>query len=189
MEKLLNDEVVKMELFGADAQYMDVVKKAKELGIHHVGIKKPALIEKVNAKIEKINTGEIEAPEVEVPTFQPEAILGTPVQQEGTEKSGTPVARVKAPKWFEEEGAFPYKDGDVVEIVSGKDLIGRLVQVKQPSTKKNALKGHLIHPTTNQLQKTFLSVDFDRVELRQRDGQPVGQDQEVNEQQEEQQVI
>lgn len=213
MENLVNQEV-KMELFAEDADYRDVVAKAKELGINHSFIKKPVLIQQVNEMIAKINDGEVEVPvaeqsapvvnevveslevtlpeaeqtneETEVLANEEQTEVETPEVEQSAEQVEQPTSegKTKSKKWYEEEDAFPYQDGDVVEIVSGKDLIGRKVMVKQPSTKKNALKGYLIHPVTGNLQKTFISVDFDRIELHQKAGQPV--DQEVENQVEEQ---
>lgn len=190
-----NNEVVEtvetapMELFAADADYRELVTKAKELGIRYVQVKKDVLIEKVNEMITKINNGEVKAPEIEEPTYVDEvedgAESGNPGN--GTSSERRTVTRMKAPKWYEESNAFPYQDGDIVEIVSGKDLVGRKVMVKQPSAKKNALKGHLIHPITGELQKTFLSVDFDRIELREKAGQSV--DQKAESQTEDQEAI
>ena len=190
-----------MEKLPMDAEYRDIVVKAKELGLPYVGVKKNELLEMVNDKIEKINSGVIEESpveqneevaientigEVETPAGETETSEVT--SQETTKEEAKKQARqprVKSPKWFEELGAFPYKEGDIVQIVSGKDLIGRKVYVKQPSAKRNALKGHLIHPVTGGLQKTLLSIDFDRVVLIERDGKPVEQNSE-NQQNEEQ---
>ena len=178
--EVVQEEVVKMELFPEDAEYRDLAQAAKQLNIPYVGVNKVELREKLNAMINKINNGEAEVPETES-TYVDEVEEGEVQGQVGNEgDNSTPrrrqsTGRVKGPKWYEEDGAFPYAEGDIVEIVSGKDLIGRKVMVKQPSAKKNALKGHLIHPTTGELQKTFLSVDFDRVELREKAGQPVDQ--------------
>lgn len=208
MENLVNQEV-KMELFAENTDYRDVVAKAKELGINHSFVKKPVLIQQVNEMITKINNGEAEVPVTEqaVPVVNevveslevtlPEAEQTNEetevlVDQEQTEvetpevEQSTSTEKTKSKKWYEEEGTFPYQDGDVVEIVSGKDLIGRKVMVKQPSTKKHALKGYLIHPVTGNLQKTFISIDFDRVVLHQKAGHPVEVDQEVENQIEEQ---
>ena len=75
----------------------------------------------------------------------------------------------KGGKWYEKEGSFPYKEGDIVVIVNhpNKAIIGRMVEVVGPSTKRNAIKGHLISPKDGGRQKTCLSLDFDMVELKQ----------------------
>ncbi|AEO93853.1 gp608 [Bacillus phage G] len=179
METIQNTEVVAMELLPKDAGYRDIAEKAKGLNIPYVGVPKDTLLEKVNQMITKINNGEAEMPVVEEYQDEVEENTTNETSGNGENQPRRRVTVAKAQKWFEEEGAFIFKEGDVVEIVSGKDLIGRKVQVKQPSTKKNAFKGYLIHPTTGELQKTFLSVDFDRVELRERDGKPVDENTEA----------
>lgn len=171
-----------MELVKEDLGYKDLAQKAKELDIPYVGVKKDVLLTQVNEKIEKINSGEIEAPEVSevaAPVVN-ETQTEETSEQDGTnestetpkvtaprkprEKKERPV-RVKAKKWFEEEGAFPYQAGDVVEIVSGKDLIGRKLQVIEPSAKKDMVKGRLVHPVTGGLQGTVIAIAFDRIQL------------------------
>lgn len=73
----------------------------------------------------------------------------------------------KGGKWYEQEGAFPFKPGDLVILVNhpNKAINGRMVEVVGPSSKRNALKGYLINPKTGGKQKTCLSLDFDMVEL------------------------
>lgn len=72
----------------------------------------------------------------------------------------------KGGKWFEQENAFPYNEGEILEIINHKNaaIIGRRVQVIGPSTKRNAIKVQLICINTGSLQKTKLSLDFEIVE-------------------------
>jgi len=176
---VVNEEVVTMELLAKGTEYRDIAAKAKELGLNYVGVKKDALLDQVNEMIAKINNGEATLPEIEVPTAEDQDESGEiETNEDGTttapraKRERTQAApRVKAKKWFEEEGAFTFAEGDIVQIESGKDLIGRKVEVVQPSAKKNAFKGYLLHPVTGERQKTFLSVDFDRVVLVQKAGQ------------------
>jgi len=72
----------------------------------------------------------------------------------------------KAGKWFEQENAFPYNEGDLSIIVNHKNkaIVGRMFEIVGPSTKKNAFKGYLINPKTGARQGTCLSLDFDMVE-------------------------
>lgn len=171
-----------IELLVVGSEYRDIVTKAKEVGVYYVNVKKDILFENVNAKIQMINDGKAELPVLDTPVVEDENVSteeGEVTSTPTAKRERTPAApRVKAPKWFEEKDANPYQAGDVVQIETGKDLIGRKVEVVQPSTKKNALKGYLINPVNGQRQKTFLSVDFDRVVLVERDGQPVNQEED-----------
>lgn len=194
MENILqnqNAEVTKLELLPEGASYLEVSKVAKQLGINYVGRKKEVILEDVNNMITKINNGEMEMPQFEEEVNEEEALI------ENLENGNTPVGRTRTPrvpskKWYEEPGAFPYKEGDIVQIISGegrnKGLIGRLLEVKQPSAKKDALKGHLINPVSGELQKTLISMDFERLVLYKRDGQLVEQDQN-NQEDNEQEAI
>jgi len=92
---------------------------------------------------------------------------------ETPEVPAAPAEKPKAKKWFEEEGAFPYNEGDVVQIIAGKDLHLRKAVVVGPSAKKGALKAQLIHPVKNEPQKTQCSFDFDRLLLIESNGQEV----------------
>ncbi|AEO93895.1 gp652 [Bacillus phage G] len=177
------ETIKKMELLPESAGYRDAAKIAKELGIAYVGVSKGDLITKVNEKIEKINNGEIEVPVIEE-TADPvdskdttnEETVAKPAGTESPAQQAAQTARAKrekAPKvevkkWYEEEGANPYEPGDVVKIIGGKDLIGRLLKTIEPSTKKDMIKGKLIHPVTGKLQNTVISIAFERLELHQK---------------------
>lgn len=66
-------------------------------------------------------------------------------------------------KWHEQENAFPYEVGQMVIINSSyrhKGIHNRIVEVSGPSTKRNAIKGHLINPLNGEKQKTCISLDF-----------------------------
>ena len=71
----------------------------------------------------------------------------------------------KAGKWFEMENAFPFTEGSLATITNhqNKAILGRMVEVVGPSTKRNALKGYLINPKNGQRQNTCLSLDFDMI--------------------------
>lgn len=159
----------KMELLVEGTEYRDMCKKAKELGIPYSGVKKDVLFTTINTQIDKINKGEIDVPEVEVETVPVQE--GETSTNEGTPTTATQGARRErtvrqaAKKWFEEEGAFPYNEGDVVIIVGGKDLKDRKLQITGPSAKKDMVKGQLIHPITGGLQNTTIAIAFDRLEL------------------------
>lgn len=100
--------------------------------------------------------------------------LETPVVTETSEVvAETPVVKPKAKKWFEEENAFPYQEGDTVQIVGGKDLLLRLALVVKPSAKKNAVKAQLIHPITGEPQRTQCSFDFERLLLIKSNGEEI----------------
>jgi len=177
----VNQEVEVMELLPTNAEYRDIAAKAKELGLSYVGVKKDALLEEVNAMIAKINNGEAEVPAAEASEINEE---NEENENEGTEtpETGTPspaqaaakkaagkqkerTVRQAAKKWFEEPGANPYNEGDVVEIIGGKYLIGRKLQVLEPSAKKDMVKGKLIHPVTGGLQNTVIAIAFERIQL------------------------
>lgn len=66
-------------------------------------------------------------------------------------------------KWYEQENAFPYEIGQMVIINTSyrhKGIHNRIVEVTGPSTKRNAIKGHLINPLNGEKQKTCISLDF-----------------------------
>ena len=185
----------KMEKLPMDAEYREIVAKAKELGIPYIGVKKDEILKLVNEKIEQINSGEtatvenIQTEEVVNETANEEVV--SPAEnneevttvEENTQEQQEPVSPAKAAaqksaekqrqkrerqpskKWYEEPGAFPYKKGDIVKIIGGKDLIGRLLYVLEPSAKKDMVKGRLIHPVTGQLQKTVIAIAFERIQL------------------------
>jgi len=71
----------------------------------------------------------------------------------------------KAGKWFEQENAFPYTEGSLMIITNHKNsaILGRMVEVVGPSTKRNAFKGYLINPNSGARQGTCLSLDFEMV--------------------------
>jgi hypothetical protein len=155
--------VTKYVKFEKDAEYIDVVRMAAKLGVVYTGIKKPEIIKRVNERIEEYEKKSLELPDKKV---------------KNTNHEGE-IFRQKAPKWYEAENAFPYKKGDIVEVVAGPILIGRLISVTQPSSKKNAIKGHLIHPKTGELQRTHITFDFDKIMLIERDGEKVDNPEEV----------
>lgn len=157
---------MKYEKFEKGADIRDLAKTARALGIPYVGLKAPELLPLVNDKIEKINSGEIENPK--------QVKVKKTINEDGEEVEV--MTRQKSPKWYEEEGAFPYKEGDVFQIVSGPILIGRKASVVMPSAKKNALKGRLINPSTGELQKTQVNFKFSNIKLIERDGQPVNEE-------------
>lgn len=87
---------------------------------------------------------------------QEEDVTAGPVQQRGQ-------------KWHEVEGAYPYVAGDHIEIVQVEPkqiLVGRYLEVTQPSRARNALKGFLINPKTGEKQGTEITVHFDRIVKR-----------------------
>lgn len=71
----------------------------------------------------------------------------------------------KSGKWFEQEGAFPYTEGSLAIITNHKNkaIVGRMVEIVGPSTKRNAIKCWLINPKNGGRQKTCLSLDFEMV--------------------------
>ena len=183
-----------MKKLPMDAEYRDIVTKAKELGINYIGVKKDELLKMINEKIDQINSSEaIVAENTQTEEVFNEAINEEVVNPENNEEATTaeetveeqqePVSPAKAAaqksaekqkqkrerqlskKWYEEPGAFPYKKGDIVKIIGGKDLIGRLLYVLEPSAKKDMMKGRLIHPVTGQLQKTVIAIAFERIQL------------------------
>lgn len=187
-------ENTQMELLVEGAEYKDIAQTAKTLGIPHVGVKKNVLFDLVNAKIAKVNNGEVsvELPEPKAAVEEtPEVTEGQTTNEEVTEGTVVSPAEAKArksagkqkeravrqaaKKWFEEEGANPYSEGDVVLITGGKDLQGRKLQVIEPSAKKDMVKGKLIHPVTGGLQNTVIAISFDRIELVQ-SGDSIAQD-------------
>ena len=187
MEKINLNEVEGME-------YQELVSKAKELGVNYVGKKKGELAEMINAAIDNQSNEESSEEEVseeaaveqseeqseEEVNEQPEA--EQPVNEDSSEEVSeeeSPAAEEKKEekrkpgKWYEQDGAFPYQKGDVVQVVGGPILMNRKASVVQPSAKKNALKGHLIHPVHGHLQKTLVNFDFDNIKLIERDGKAV----------------
>ena len=71
----------------------------------------------------------------------------------------------KGGKWYEQEDAFPFQIGDLAIITNhpNKAIVGRMIQIVGPSSKRNAVKCHLINPKTGGHQKTCLSLDFDMI--------------------------
>ena len=72
---------------------------------------------------------------------------------------------VKKGKWYEQEGAFPFQIGDLAIITNhpNKGILGRMVEIVGPSSKRNAVKCYLINPKNGGRQKTCLSLDFDMI--------------------------
>lgn len=176
-----------MEKFNQDAEYNEVVKAAKQLNIDYVGVKKPIIIEKINAKLDKIAAGEVQAPETQTqPTSE---VVENEVTETGSEQtkrrgrkpSDTPrQPRVKKAKWFEEEGVeLPYKAGDIVEVTGGDILIGRKAEVVKMSAKKDALKAILIHPVKGTLQGCLITLDFWKIKMAEDQTPPKGADEEA----------
>lgn len=88
---------------------------------------------------------------------------------ETTEQKETPAPKTTG-KWFEQEGAFPYKEGQKIQIIEMENkahsfLNGRFAVINGPSTKKNAVKAQLINDKTNQLQKTNVTFNFTEFEV------------------------
>lgn len=81
-------------------------------------------------------------------------------------ENGTEITEKKAvkAKWYEADGAFPYKNEEKVAIVDGR-LNGRFAIVIGPSAKQNAVKARLINQKTNELQGTKVTLDFNNIVL------------------------
>ena len=122
-----------MKKVNAETNWNTIKETAKELDIKFVGVKKEILIQEINAKIEEMEAAKKE----------------------------------KAPKgkWYDQEGAFPYQAGGLMVITNHKNsaIVGRMVEIAGPSTKRNAVKCWLINEKTGGRQKTCLSLDFDMV--------------------------
>ncbi|MNO10638.1 hypothetical protein D3C76_01780 [compost metagenome] len=178
-----------MVKFESGAEYKDVAAAAKKLGIAYVGVKKPALIDAVNAKIDRLESGEDEAPAAPVVAEQPNNDNNEQKdnadqpsgkdngQQPGnvapktaaatTRQTGTP--RAKGAKWYETT-APKYNTGDIVNIIAGPCLVGRKAEITQPSAKKDAMKCKLINPKDGTLQGTEITMDYYKLELFQAAG-------------------
>lgn len=130
-----------MKKLNMETKFNVVKEMANELGIKYVGVKKEVIIENINNKIDEIEASK---------------------SQESQE---TPKETKKAGKWYEQEGAFPYTEGTLMIITNhpNKAIVGRMVEVSGPSTKRNAVKCFLISGKNGQKQKTHLSLDFDMV--------------------------
>lgn len=178
------ENVQKMEFITDEIEYSEMAKLAKKIDVKYVGVKKKDVVTEINKKIEQINNGEAHVEEETIQ--QPENEINENITEENnetTEESNEVESPAKAAakksaeqqkernvrrsskKWYEEEGAFKYNEGDIVTIIGGKDLIGRKLCVVGPSNKQNALKGRLIHPVTGEMQKTVISITFDRLEM------------------------
>jgi hypothetical protein len=93
-------------------------------------------------------------------------------------------------KWHQVEGAFPFKEGDIIQVLPTAQILKlRKAQVLHPSAKRWALKGRLINPVTGELQGTHVTFDFDKIILIERDGKPVSQKEEVQEEPQPQEVV
>ena len=75
------------------------------------------------------------------------------------------LAPKKGGKWYEQENAFSFTEGSLAIITNHKNkaIMGRMVQITGPSSKRNAVKCHLISPKDGAHQKTALSLDFDMI--------------------------
>ena len=74
----------------------------------------------------------------------------------------------KSNKWYDQENAFPYQEGDIAFINTNfkdKGIHNRMIQIQGPSTKKNAVKVKLYNPKTGETQKTCFSLDFGMFDL------------------------
>ncbi|MDF2534162.1 MAG: hypothetical protein K0R18_319 [Bacillales bacterium] len=107
-------------------------------------------------------------------------VVETPAA-EATKAKVEKAPKEKKLKWFEAEGAFPYQAGDIIEIVAGDILIGRKAQVVKPSAKAEALKCILLHPTTGELQKCTITMDFVKIQPAKAEEAPAAEEEVLNE--------
>ena len=127
-----------MKKVNMETNWNTIKETAKELGVKFVGVNKEVIIENINAKIDEM---------------------------EAQKASEQPEVKKESGKWYNQEGAFPYTEGSLMIITSHKNqaIVGRMVEVAGPSTKRNAVKCWLINEKTGGKQKTCLSLDFDMV--------------------------
>lgn len=176
-----------VKVYSKETDYKELTQKAKELNIAYPGVKKAALAEMINEVLRAQENGEVTNPVGEVVTQTEETVDQTEEtsteapKAEGTEKESPAkkaaektagkrqgTGRVQAPKWFENKDAFPYNEGDVVEILDmpkHKGLIGRKAVVVKPSAKKDALKAHLLHPKTGLPQDSLITLEFNNIKI------------------------
>lgn len=153
---------------------------AKGLGINWVGVSTENLVNDINSKMNDLLNGinSEEEQQLVIDEVVPESAME--VVQEGeieeddkedeedqpeTSSSKAPAAQTKkVGKWFENEEAILFQKDDKVEIIEGP-LTGRFAVIDKPSAKKDATKAFLINPKTNELQKTNVTLDYDKLKL------------------------
>lgn len=161
--------------------YKELKEMAKQLGLQNpTGKSKEELVSYINTQMEATLNGTaavstpVEADEVVFTEGGVEVADGSDdgssdgeapqlsvVDEDGNVQTTGKAPRVHG-KWFEQSGANPYNANDVVEVTSGPILVGRHVVVTGPSNKKkNAIKGYLVNPKTNELQGTHICLAFD----------------------------
>lgn len=153
--------------------YGELKEMAKQMGMQNpTGKSKADLVSYINAQMEATlnGTGPVAEPEDDEVIFTETGVEVAHGEDDGSESPKLEVVETettdKAPrthgKWFEQAGANPYGENDVVEVTSGPILVGRHVVVTGPSNKKkNAIKGYLVNPKTNELQGTHICLSFD----------------------------
>ena len=106
-----------MKKVNAETNWNTIKETAKELGVKFVGVNKEILIQEINTKIEEM---------------------------EAAKKEETKASKGK---WYDQEGAFPYQAGGLMVITNHKNqaIVGRMVEIAGPSTKRNAVKCFFIN--------------------------------------------
>lgn len=164
-------EVKKLQ---GNEDYDTLKRMAMELNINWVGKTKDFLMEAIQEKLNEQGESQVTTlnQENENQTVQNEQVTQNEEVQENIQNQEMNVSKTEEQqkpkrqvgKWYEQPGAFPYKKGDIVKIVKGEHLVGRLYMIHEPSTKRFAARGQLLHPKTGELQKTVFSVELDRLE-------------------------
>lgn len=129
-----------MKKVDVNMKYNELVEIAKKFGIKWVGIKKEAIVENINKKIEEYN------------------------KQLNKKEKG--MVKMKKEKWYHQPGALPFKGGEVVVINENyPTLTGRKAIITIPSKKEKTMKAHLINEKLNRLQRTQIELRFDQFEV------------------------
>lgn len=77
----------------------------------------------------------------------------------------------KTVKWYEEPGAYPFEQDDIVYLDPSIPHLGsRFAIILGPSSKPNHTKARLQHPRTGEPQKTVILLDISKLTLVARGG-------------------